>query len=207
MEYPKIETLYDRNEKFKVNPMLFRRPEFKIVRNWEITEKIDGTNIRISWTAFTQQLRFDGRTDNAQIPANLFEYLSRTFKPEMFIDFQDDTIIFGEGYGEKIQSGGNYRNGVSFRVFDVLVGKWWLEYESANEICSKMNVAMVPLIGTLDEFPNSFAELVDVIPRSEVALLEKNKELQAEGIVAKSSPMLFNRYGERVMWKLKFKDF
>lgn len=34
-----------------------------------------------------------------------------------------------------------------------------------------------------------------------------NREYMPEGIVARSDPLLFNRKGERVMWKLKMKDF
>ena len=47
MKYPKIQTLYDRDEKFKVDPTQIRCPEFSLITRWLITEKIDGTNVRI----------------------------------------------------------------------------------------------------------------------------------------------------------------
>ena len=53
IEYPKIESLYKRNEKthkFAIGE--FRIPEFQYLYSlpWRWTEKIDGTNIRIEWT-------------------------------------------------------------------------------------------------------------------------------------------------------------
>jgi len=48
-EYHKIETLLDRDEKFKVIQGKWRLPEFEYLQDnqWMFTEKVDGTNIRI----------------------------------------------------------------------------------------------------------------------------------------------------------------
>ena len=48
-KYPKIETLFTRDEKFKVTDII-RLPEFENIKKWLVTEKIDGTNIRIIYT-------------------------------------------------------------------------------------------------------------------------------------------------------------
>ena len=42
---------------------------------------------------------------------------------------------------------------------------------------------------------------------STVARQEGKADHKAEGVVACSVPQLFNRRGQRVMWKLKTKDF
>ena len=47
--YPKIETLFDRDSQFKLNTDAIRKPELDLIKKWEVTEKIDGTNIRIFW--------------------------------------------------------------------------------------------------------------------------------------------------------------
>ena len=52
IEYPKIESLYDRDEtthRFKIGE--FRCPEFEYLYEnmWSATEKVDGTNIRVDW--------------------------------------------------------------------------------------------------------------------------------------------------------------
>ena len=45
LEYPKIDTLYDRDGRY-VNTWRLRRPEFGIINRWSITEKIHGMNTR-----------------------------------------------------------------------------------------------------------------------------------------------------------------
>ena len=49
----------------------FRNPvvEFLKDNQWNFTEKIDGTNIRVHWDG--HKVMFGGRTDNAQIPTSL----------------------------------------------------------------------------------------------------------------------------------------
>jgi hypothetical protein len=77
-EYHKIETLFDRDDKFKVVIGKWRLPEFEYLKDnlWLYTEKIDGTNIRVMWDAQTKAVRFGGKTDNAQMPAFLLAKLS-----------------------------------------------------------------------------------------------------------------------------------
>jgi len=49
MKYPKINTIWKRDEsnKFKIIEGDFSKQEFANIKNWQITEKIDGTNIRL----------------------------------------------------------------------------------------------------------------------------------------------------------------
>ncbi len=92
--YEKIDTLYERDKNFKVDTTKLRRPEFAIPREWIVTEKIDGTNCRISLElehdtttpcssvcacAVEWVVRFYGRTENSQMPTFLLEYLQKTF--------------------------------------------------------------------------------------------------------------------------------
>lgn len=209
MEYPKIETLYNRHpEGHKVIPTELRMEEFGNVRRWFVTEKIDGTNIRVMWQ--DGKVTFGGRTDNASIPAKLVTKLQETFTPEKFLAAElPNCIIFGEGYGEKIQSvGGQYCKGVNFRAFDILIDKYWLEYENMREISVKVGFSCVPTYGTFSELPKTREDLSWMVEgTSVVAHLEHDNVLIPEGVVAKSYPMMFNKFHNRIMWKLKFKDF
>jgi hypothetical protein len=212
IEYPKIETLYNRDpETFKVIPTLTRLKEFSIVNSWYVTEKIDGTNIRISWDTEAKTVTFGGRTDNAQIPSLLVNYLQDKFTPEVFAPvFDSSAILFGEGYGEKIQKvGGLYRKGVSFRLFDVLVGNWWLEPESLNEIAASLGIHTVPAIEIIQSLPKTLSDLWDIlkVTRSLTSILDDGAGCEPEGIVARSYPLLLTCSRARVMWKLKIKDF
>lgn len=81
MEFPKIETLYERDaETFRVTDTL-RLPEFSLITQWLVTEKIDGTNVRVFFEA-GGEIRFGGRTDAAQMPTFLLAHLQETFTTE-----------------------------------------------------------------------------------------------------------------------------
>jgi hypothetical protein len=210
--YPKIETLYDRDPRtFKVLPDTLRHPEFALIARWRLTEKIDGTNIRVGLSP-DGRVTFGGRTDKAEIPPHLLTYLTATFPSERVAAAFDpgaEVVLFGEGYGEKIQSGGDYRTGVSFRLFDVRVGDWWLNAADVDDVAAKLGIQTAPCLQRdimFVRYPASAEELRDLLPESIVAG-EEGRGRPAEGIIARTDPLLFMRDGRRVMWKLKFKDF
>lgn len=216
MEYPKIETLYDRNETtHKVIVGQLRCPEFALVKEWRVTEKIHGMNTRVTYDPLIPPyVRYSGRTDDAQIPARLVDYLRAVFTPEAlseaFPDITDPVILYGEGYGAKINSGGGYRADIAFRLFDVYIKPWWLEPHNIADVARKLGIKTVPFITTIPRFPESQDELRFILRdngRSIAAQEDGGPGCFAEGIVARSVPLLFNRKGERLMWKLKLKDF
>lgn len=214
MEYPKIETLWNRDERtHKVIPGALRCAEFGNVKQWRVTEKIDGMNVRVTLQP-DGTVTYQGRTNDAQMPIPLLAYLHEVLPPTRLVDVFDSgqrVIIFGEGYGGKIQKGHNYRPTPALRIFDVLVGEWWLEPDNVLAVADKLAVPTVPfLTNALSSLPTSAAELRDVLEggRSWVAWREGgNPEYQAEGIVARTCPLMLTRHGERIMWKLKFRDF
>ena len=206
MEYPKIETLFDRDEKFKVIEGALRLPEFAIPKTWLVTEKIDGTNVRVAWDG--EAVRYHGRTDNAQMPTFLLTYLQDTFTAEKLATaFPEatDVWLYGEGYGAKIQSGGNYRPNAAVRLFDVRVGAWWLNWANVVDVAQKLGIENAPVI-------NACADLSQIAPivrnlASIVAQFDSGQESDAEGVVCRTDPLLFTRKGERLMFKLKARDF
>lgn len=220
MKYPKIETLFDRNENtFKVVEGKFRRPEFSLISQWLVTEKIDGTNVRVEVYSDGSVL-YKGHTDKAQMQTTLIEWLQTALPPSKFegvfeLDQHEEpklsAVLYGEGYGVKIQKGGNYRNsGVSFRLFDVAVfGEsrvYWLDWKDTVDVASKLGIDTAPFLGVGD--------LVTCVDwgkspvRSLVSSAENgNPDYIREGIIAKTEPPLFNKVGQRLMWKLKVKDF
>jgi ATP-dependent RNA circularization protein (DNA/RNA ligase family) len=165
IEYPKIETLYDRDpDTFKVISSKLRLTEFGNIKSWHITEKVDGTNIRVIWQ--DGAVSFNGRTDNAQMPPFLYKYLADTFTSDLLTSvFQDTNVtLYGEGYGAKIQkSGGLYRAGVSFRLFDVLVGRWWWNASDVRSIAVELGIRAVPDLGEIDGLPYSLPDLIDIL--------------------------------------------
>lgn len=223
MEYPKIETLWNRDDKtFKVRQAELRCPEFAALRFWHVTEKIDGTNIRLMLDYDPRPdapihapsiIRYGGRTEAAQLPATVVQMLQRDLPAEKVASaFDPDTtgVLFGEAYGPRIQkSGGLYRTDVGFRLFDVAVfganGRvWWLTWENVEDVAKKLGIRTVPILN-----PHaSLEEAIGYVQGKSVAAIEDGGAgLDREGIVARSEPPLFTRAGRRLMWKLKVKDF
>jgi len=214
MKYPKINSLYQRNLDGDRSLIMgqFACHEFSTIKNWTIDEKIDGNNIRIilDKTHVINSVRFGGRTDDAQIPTKLLDYLQDTFtleKMESIFKDSNYVVLFGEGYGGKIQSGGYYRSDVSFVLFDVYVSGWWLKKEDVMSLAEKLGIAHTPIISKANPYVDwSIDEIVEFVrskPNSEFS----QEKHEMEGIVARSEPQLLFRDGTPVMFKLKCKDF
>lgn len=202
MEYHKIQSIFKRHEKTKQFTEEYALPEFEYLKDnvWEFTEKIDGTNVRVMWE--DGELRFGGKTDNAQMPIRLLEKLQQIFtKDKMQEVFPDGKVIlYGEGFGAKIQSGGNYiKDGVDFILFDVLIDTWWLNRNSVEDISEKLGIKIVKLIGE--------GTLEDAVGIVKDGFNSEFGNFIAEGIVLRPKIQFFSRKGERIVTKVKYKDF
>ena len=214
MEYQKIQTVFLRDEKNIIIPSMFTQPEIEYLKNniFECTEKIDGTNIRIE--IHGKEIEFKRRTDKADIPAHLKKYLEETFTPDKVfkalnldpeVGTNENSVctIYGEGYGVKIQSGGNYiKDGVGFILFDVKVDKWWLNREACEEIASKLEVPIVPVIGHM-----TLLEAIEFVKKGFKSTIAQNKDYDAEGLVLRTPCGLLGRNGQRLIFKIKTRDF
>lgn len=204
-EYHKIQSIYKREQKqpCKFIEGEFSLPEFEYLKDnkWVWTEKVDGTNIRVMWDR--EKLRFGGKTDNAQMPVFLMERLQQLFPIDKFKSLYPDIsmCLYGEGYGAKIQKGGgNYNpDGVDFVLFDVKIEDWWLERHNIEDIASKLGIETVPIVGegTLD----------DAIELVRNGFDSTWGDFKAEGLVLRPKVELKNRRGNRIITKLKTKDF
>lgn len=219
MEYPKTETLYDRDENFRVDVTKLRKPHFENIRRWHVTEKIDGTNIRI-YMYLDGSIWFGGHGEDSQIPVPLMNFLKSKFTPETVqaafekneeTNLWPEVTIFGEGYGPGIgKGGGKYREDVSLIIFDVVVGSWWLSRENVADVSRKLGSPnTVPDLGIFTELPKSEEDLMKILGNNGESTLAKSlgQSRMAEGIVARADPQFFFNDGKPIMWKLKFKDF
>lgn len=202
----------------------YSRPEFELLKDitWQFTEKVDGTNVRIGYgneakthgytSALIQPKVFiGGRTSKAQMPLNLVEKLTELFPLEKMqkqfgelepLDVNDPKIVlYGEGYGARIQKGGGdyISDGVGFILFDVRVGHMWLRRDSVEEIGEKLGIPVVPVIGE--------GTLEDGIKMCQEGFPSKLKTTSPEGIIAKPKMELLDRRGLRIITKIKLCDF
>lgn len=225
MEYVKINSLWKRNgwyfdqdKKNSPDYQLGRQsfiigdyaePEFGNIKNWSVEEKVDGTNIRITFNSHLPielgGLKFEGRTADAQIPCHLLNYLQMHFTHDRLskvFDFPGYIILFGEGYGPKIQKGGgNYRNSPGFILFDVVIAQWWLQRPDVKDIADKLEIPMVPQLGIMNEF-----EIVELVKSKPLSICSHTPQVM-EGVICRSEPLVLFRKGTPIMWKLKCKEF
>lgn len=214
-EYPKIETAFQRDpETFKIpgyGDIILSNPRFAIIKEWEWTEKIDGTNISIAINEEGKAIpSIYGRNEKSEVPKAIEHFIRDRLSIHTLKElFEDKRVnIFGEGYGGKIQAGrydkvrgGKYRESESFIVFDIVVGsKYWLKREDVDDICTKLNFESVPYIGTF-----SLPEATERVKEGFTSLL--NPGIKAEGLIGRTALPLFDALGRRLICKLKTADF
>lgn len=203
-EYQKINNIFKFDEKYK--NIVGKNEICEVLKNikWIGTEKVDGTNIRIYWDGHNIQIA--GRTDKAQIPSHLREYLSNLFLTEemeyvfeqMFED--KEVYLFGEGYGPKIQNGGGlYSDSAKFILFDVEINGFILTYNNVKDIAEKLGLECVPAVfeGTLDQ-------AIEFVKKHPVSTINDKHEM--EGLVLTPCIQLFDNKGRLIKCKCKYRD-
>lgn len=205
-KYHKIQSVFKRDPANNHKTFLmgeWSEPAFGYLamNDWEFTEKVDGTNIRVMVES-GGAMSFGGKTDNANMPAPLVARLQERFLPQqdaLAVAFPNGVCLYGEGYGGKIQKGSCYRPDQDFVLFDVLVGDCWLQRRDVEDIATKLSLDIVPVIGT--------GTLHDAIDMTIAGFKSRWGEFAAEGLVARPSTELRTRFGDRVIVKVKHRDF
>lgn len=208
--YIKIDTPFERDNDGtkKLIDGKFRNETVEYLKDnkWLCSEKIDGTNIGVVWDG--HKVSFQGRTERAQIPTQLVNKLNELFggtiNEEMFEQKfgEMNVILFGEGYGPKIQKGGGlYRDNVSFILFDVYLSdqNLWLKRDAVEDIAKSFGIDVVDIVltGTLQEA----IDFVKTKPKSHIGTANM------EGLVCRPTVKLLDRMGRRVITKIKVCDF
>lgn len=202
--YIKIDTPFERDNDGtkKLIDGKFRNETVEYLKDnkWLCSEKIDGTNIGVVWDG--HKVSFQGRTERAQIPTQLVNKLNELFggtiNEEMFEQKfgEMNVILFGEGYGPKIQKGGGlYRDNVSFILFDVYLSdqNLWLKRDAVEDIAKSFGIDVVDIVltGTLQEA----IDFVKTKPKSHIGTANM------EGLVCRPTVELLDRMGRRVIKK------
>jgi len=206
-EYPKIQGIFKRDEKtHKFIEGEWALPEFVYLKDniWQWTEKINGTNVRICWEPFSaNQISFLGRTDKASLPPFLLAKLRQIFiVDKLMAIFRLPACLYGEGFGNRIQGAGkNYiPDDVDFILFDIRIGQWWLKRPDLEDIAARLGIRIVPIVGQ-----GTLIEAINLIKAKK--LKSVFGDFLAEGLVLWPMIELRDRAGQRIVTKLKHKDF
>lgn len=206
-QYHKINGVFKRDSKGNMIYGEWATPELNYLHacTWEFTEKIDGTNIRLMFDG--NRFSIGGKTDNAQLPSQLVDNLNlRYVNNQEMINlckkkFPGGVCFYCEGCGPKIQKNGeNYGNEQDIILFDIKIGDLWLDRENTEEIGHALKMRVTPYLGL-----GSLEDAIDMVKKG-----MKSKTLRnfiAEGIVARPVVPLFDRKGNRIIVKIKDKDF
>ena len=97
--------------------------------------------------------------------------------------------------GMKIQKGGGryIKDEVSFILFDVKIDKWWLRRPDIEEIAGDLAIKVVPVI--------------EYVSNGYKSLIAEDTTYDAEGLVLKTDLGLLDRSGQRIIAKIKARDF
>lgn len=205
-EYHKIQTIYKRDFKSNYKTMLegqWTLSELEYLANnvWEFSEKVDGTNVRITYYSENEQLTIDGKTDNADMPKELTFSLTemlnkRLSKFKSIFSKPAKIVLYGEGYNKE---GKGYEHFNDFILFDVRIDTWWLSSNNVTDIANNLEIDRVPIIG--------HGTLFDAIELTRKGINSRVVPGLAEGIVARPLVELSTRSNHRIITKIKTIDF
>ena len=201
--YAPFKRLVEGPRRGKLEEGQWLRPEFDVLSNqdWTWTEKVNGTNVRIIWDG--HKVRIGGRTGEAQMPLILRDMLGDLFTEELLENqfHGNPVVLYGEGYGARVHAGsGIYSVDPSFVLFDAMIGSWWLLPEKLTLVALQMGLQVAPpmMIG-------SIGEAIALVKSPTFTSSWGN--FKPEGLVGKPPLGLTGRDGDRLMIKIKPKDF
>jgi len=196
--YPKMLNLFKFDPETKGRTTEFSCPEFQYLADcqWVLTEKIDGTNIRVIFDS-NGEMEIRGRTDRAILAGDLVQSIY-----EMFDHVEtSDLTFYGEGYGAGIQKGGCYRPDKSFILFDIYdnTHERFRSWDSLKSLADGLGIPYVPQIhiGSLRCGYSMVKE----------GLRSTFGSFMAEGLVGRPLVPLFGIHGQRIIVKIKHRDY
>ena len=212
-KYSKYSSPFKKDEKFKNT---IETSQILPVGRWIKTEKIDGTNIRIIITKSdndgnrivyvgSRKLILNPKDKTSNQYMDCLNDINFNKLKEYFEEIDSTIIIYGEGYGSGVQKGGIYSSKKNYRVFDIRIGNAYQDFEYIEKVCIDNQLNIVPVIGEVREI--TYGECITSLDKFKETLIKEGDGGIPEGIVYKFEPVLLNKYGERLIFKVKFKDF
>jgi len=204
-KYGKIKNLYKFDPETKGRLGVYTDPAFEHLEgaNWHLTEKIDGTNIRLIFDN-DGRMEIRGRSDKAQLDGELVENIERQMHGVLKMY---NKTIYGEGCGEGIQKGGRYgkKHFVAFDLYDNVPGRFWLR-QTAFELFDAYGIRRVPVVAHLPNPDPNLWVAYYLVQEGMISQYAGDGEL-AEGIVAVPMADILDGNGERIIVKIKTRDY
>lgn len=174
----------------------FSSETFGLLKNylWCVKRKYDGTNMRIYWDG--NRAVWNGKTNKFAPTEEITKYMDNLIAEEVFEEVfgRKEVMIFGELMGEKIQGNELGLGGLNLVVFDIKINGIWLDFDGVSAIAGQMGLEVCAT--------ESHGTLEHLIER-----VRSGRYKDFEGIVAEPVGRLKDHKGDRIICKIKNKDY
>jgi len=210
-------------EKYPSIVQLSDCPEIFSVREVVALEKIHGSNFRLFFPLgmkSIEEIGYGSRDVEYQLGQNFplgsmlnkfkaqKDLLTRMMEVIKSYGFSEVTV-FGEAHGPGIKTKGvQYSSGQEplFRAFDIMVAKNFVTYDLFIELCSKMELPVIPEVWRGEPTQANFDALLEK-PSTVGKINGFGDDNIAEGVVIRSNPLLRNVFGNWLICKHKCAKF
>lgn len=161
---------------------------------------------------------FKTRTDKGECRPCLLPFLNDVFTfermKEVFPKVTPDmpVCLYGEGIGKGIQKDGDkYSAHPILVLFDIRVGRHWLEKDDVIDIAVKFGLRVAPRVpflrfGDVQANIGPLHQIVRYLKEEPNSLFSSDSIRKMEGVIGRTDPYLYDNKGNRIMFKLKVKD-
>jgi len=199
-EYVKIYNIFNRDEtgSLEIKDGYYMLDTVQMLKDihWCWTEKVDGTNVRIYWNGHS--LSFGAKYDTDEISSDVKDYLTTLFINNEFDEMFEQKFgrscvtLFGVCYKTDI-------NDIKFVLHDVYKDDIWLSQVEIDYIAHCFNIDSVPVV--------SIGVLKRAIDFVKTKPMSKIGDFPMSGLICKPCIDLFDRLGNRIMVKIRVRDF
>lgn len=167
---------------------------------WHFKRKLDGQNMRVFWDG--EQALWNGKSDNFTCKSNLTDYMNQTFLEEIFEEkFGRDckVVLFGEHMGPGVQGNELKLENPEFVLYDVNINGYWQGVSNIKEIATYFGIKTCYDYMGDDVCEDSLENLITRVADGEFKAWE--------GIVATPAVECRNQRGDRMIVKIKNRDY
>ena len=183
---------------------LYREQTILLFKECYATEKIHGTSTHISFNYEQKKVSFSSGGEGHEKFVKLFD--AQKLLDGFISLFNDDVVIFGEGYGGKQQGQSDrYGKELKFIAFDVKVGNHWLSVPNAEDVATKLGLEFVHYV----KIPTTI-EAIDAERDADSVQAVRNgmgAGHKREGVVLRPLVEMRVNNGDRVISKHKGAEF
>ena len=214
--YPPVSPLFQLDYQGKYIETAYTNRVFEKLINyeWLLTEKLDGFHVSIIYDGRADDISIFSKYPNRDsVPNEIVVYIQRIFNKKNINKIRHIYGIDYRLYMYGIFCGGRYSERVDYRispklfVFDVAIKhrdaiETWLDWNDIELIAEILGIRTVPQLGLAD-----IPTIVDFVKNGFQSYITDDNSVSALGVVAKTEPLMLDKYAKRIMFELETEKF